>query len=33
MTDILIDDTATEAVRALIRAFPLAPVSRPPEQG
>ncbi|MBH2022258.1 16S rRNA methyltransferase, partial [Neisseria meningitidis] len=28
MTDILIDDTATEAVRALIRAFPLAPVSR-----
>lgn len=33
MTDILIDDTATEAVRTLIRAFPLVPVSQPPEQG
>ncbi|MBH2276422.1 class I SAM-dependent methyltransferase [Neisseria meningitidis] len=33
MTDILIDNTATEAVRALIQAFPLVPVSQPPEQG
>ena len=33
MTDILIDNTATETVRTLIRAFPLVPVSQPPEQG
>ncbi len=33
MTDILIDNTATEAVRALIQAFSLVPVSQPPEQG
>ena len=33
MTDILIDTTATETVRTLIRAFPLVPVSQPPEQG